>query len=128
MTITELIDKSYDNAVDKGFFDRELSINDLLMQIVSEMAGDETKLIEDGKKEKEKIHLYSKEVEITEEQQCFGCADKFPVGTIMDLSISTDNEAEIYFCKECTEYIRSVGIDSGGDRSQGFVMRSRRAE
>ena len=37
MTITELIDKSYDNAVDKGFFDRELSINDLLMQIVSEI-------------------------------------------------------------------------------------------
>ena len=37
MTIRDLIDESYNNAVDKGFFDRELSQNDLLMQIVSEV-------------------------------------------------------------------------------------------
>lgn len=37
LTLTELIDRSYTQATDKGFFDRELSINDLLMQVVSEV-------------------------------------------------------------------------------------------
>ena len=37
MNISEIIEKAYNNAINKGFFDRDVEINDMLIQIVSEI-------------------------------------------------------------------------------------------
>ena len=37
MTIKDLIKISHDSATNKGFFDRDVEINDMLIQIVSEI-------------------------------------------------------------------------------------------